>query len=106
MVVTDLSKFDAYRFSLLVAKIKNTKSSYDSELSDSSQYLKGYRYNDDQRIARNVVGNIFAQCSYDYEKANEKFLALNSTEIEPYIKEAVLDAAFGDHWYTYEKRWD
>ena len=105
MIVTDITKFDQYRFGLLVGKIKNVKSEFDEILADSSQYLKGYRYKDDQRIARIVVGNIFAECGFNEEKAAAKFLALNSIEIMPYIKKAVLDAASSDYHYTYEKQW-
>jgi hypothetical protein len=105
MILTDLTKFDAYMFNLLLHKIKNTKSQYDADLALEDWALKGYRYNDDERIARMVVGNIFAQSNYDYEKANAKFISLNSIEIEPYIKAAVLDSASADYYYTYEKQW-
>ncbi len=105
MIVTDITKFDAYRFGLLVGKIKNVKADFDEILSDTSQYLKGYRYNDDNRIARIVVGNIFAEAGFNEEKAAAKFIALNSIEIMPYIKVAVLDAASADYHYTYEKQW-
>lgn len=103
MTIVDTTKFDSYHFSLLVAKIKNTKESYD--LSDSDTYLKGSRYNDNDRIARMVVGNIYAEVKMDLEVAKAKFLSLNSVDIEPYIKQAVLDSASADHWYTYEKQW-
>ena len=105
MIMTDITKFDAYRLNLLIGKIKNTKSEFDSILEDTSQYLKGYRYKDDARIARIVLGNIYAEAGFSEEKAAAKFLALNSIEIMPYIKVAVLDAASADHWYTYEKQW-
>jgi hypothetical protein len=105
MILTDLSKFDSYMFNLLVHKIKNTKSQYDADIAADDMSMKGYRYNDDQRIARIVIGNIYGECGFDYEKANAKFISLNSIEIEPYIKAAVLDSASADHWYTYEKQW-
>jgi 6-pyruvoyl-tetrahydropterin synthase len=105
MILTDLSKFDAYMFNLLVNKIKNTKSQYDADLANEEWALKGSRYNDNERIARMVVGNIYGECGFDYEKANAKFISLNSIEIEPYIKAAVLDSASADYYYTYEKQW-
>lgn len=104
MTPVDKNKFDAYMFTLLVAKIKNTKNDYDSLLMDG-EYLKGSRYNNDERIAMMVLGDIFTECKRDYFKANEKFVSLNSVEIEPYIKEAVLDSASCDYYYTYEKQW-
>lgn len=103
MVLVNVQEFDQYRFSLLVAKIKNIKEQFD--VSDSSQYLKSSRYNDNERIARMVVGNIYAEMNYNLEAAKSKFLQLNSEEIVPYIKTAVLDSASADHWYTYEKQW-
>lgn len=106
MVLTDLSKFDSYMFNLLLNKIKNTKSQYDADLAKEESVLKGRRYSDDERIARMVVGDIYAQCGFDYEKANEKFVSLNSNDIEPYIKAAILDSASADYYYTYEKQWD
>lgn len=105
MTIVDTTKFDAYRFSLLVAKIKNVKADFDSILADNETYLKGYRYNDNDRIARMVVGDIYGELKFDLEAAKAKFLALNSEEIMPYIKKAVLDSASADHWYTYEKQW-
>jgi hypothetical protein len=105
MIVTDISKFDAYRFNLLTHKIKNVKSDYDSDIADQSEYLKGSRYRDDDRIARMVVGYFFAEAGFDYEKANANFLALNSTEILPYIKKAIKESASADYHYTYEKQW-
>ena len=105
MILTDVTKFDAYRFTLLVAKINNIKSEFDLELADTETYLKGYRYNDNQRIARMVIGDIYAECEFNLEKANQKFLSLNSEETVPYIKKSILDSASADHWYTYEKQW-
>lgn len=105
MILTDKSKFDAYAFNLLLHKIKNTKAQYDSDLAKEEWALKGYRYNDDERIARMVIGDIFGECGFDYEKANTKFISMNSIEIEPYIKKAVLDAASADYYYTYEKQY-
>lgn len=105
MVLTDKSKFDAYMFNLLLHKIKNTKHEYDADLSDTSEYLKGSRYNDDDRIARMIIGKIYAECQFDYVKANAKFISLNSIEMQPYIKDAVLESASCDYYYTYEKQW-
>ncbi len=105
MIVTDISKFDASRLTLLVFKIKNTKAGYDSAISDTSEYLKGSRYNDDARIARMILGDIYGEMKFDVEKAAAKFLSLNSIEIEPYIKKAVLESASADYHYTYEKQW-
>lgn len=106
MILTDLSKFDSYMFNLLVSKIKNTKSQYDSDLDKEESVLKGRRYSDDERIARMVVGNIYAECGFDYDKANKKLVSLSSVEIQPYIKAAILDSASADYYYTYEKQWD
>jgi hypothetical protein len=105
MILTDISKFDQERLTLLTYKIKETKANYDAYLADTDSYLKGSRYNDDARIARMVVGNIYGECKFDHVEASKKFLSLNSIEIEPYIKAAVLDSASADHWYTYEKQW-
>jgi hypothetical protein len=105
MILTDKSKFDAYAFNLLLHKIKNTKSQYDADIAADDMSMKGNRYNDDERIARMVIGDIYGEVGYDYVKANAKFISLNSIEIEPYIKAAVLDSASADHWYTYEKQW-
>lgn len=104
MTITDLSKFDKQRFDLLVFKIKDTKASYDSEMK-SDEHLKGYRYNDNERIARMILGYFYSEAQCNYELANKNFLALNSTEIQSYIKKAVLESASADHWYTYEKQW-
>ena len=105
MTIVDTTKFDAYLFNLLVHKIKNTKAQFDADLADTDQYLKGSRYNDDQRIARMVVGNIYAECKHDLAAAQAKFISLSSVDMMPYIKDAVLDSAGADHWYTYEKVW-
>lgn len=105
MILTDVTKFDTERFYLLTYKIKATKATYDSDIADQGEFLKGSRYNDDARIARMVVGDIYGECGFNQEKAAAKFLSLNSTEIEPYIKKAVMDSASADHWYTYEKQW-
>lgn len=102
MTPVDLSKFDSARFYLLTFKVKDTKANY--ELNDFD-HLRGSRYNDDNRIARMVLGEIFTECNGDYAEANKKFLSLNSEEIEPYIKNAVLDSASADYYYTYEKVW-
>ena len=105
MVLTDISKFDKERLQLLAYKIKETKHLYDANLADTNTFLKGSRYNDDQRIARMILGNIYNECKFDYVEAAKKFLSLSSTEIEPYIKAAVLDYASCDYYYTYEKVW-
>jgi hypothetical protein len=104
MVLVDINQFDQQRFYLLVNKVKLTKSNYDS-LMNEGEHLKSRRYNDDDRIARMIVGDIYAECKYDIEAAKKKFLALNSIEIEPYIKSAVLESASCDYYYTYEKDW-
>lgn len=105
MVIVDKSKFDAERLYLLEHKIKNTKHLYDADLEKEDWALKGSRYNNDARIAMMVVGNIYAECEFDHEKANAKFLSLNSTEIEPYIKKAIIESASADYYYTYEKQY-
>jgi len=105
MVVVNVAEFDTQRMTVLVAKIANTKSQYDSDLTDSETYYKGYRYADNKRIAYMIVGDIYAECKFDLEAAKAKFLALNSTEIEPYIKKAVLESASADNWYAFEKQW-
>ncbi len=105
MVLVDKDKFDKQRFYLLTHKIKQIKSQYDSAIESDDMSMKGRRYNDDDRIARMVVGDIYSECKFDIESAKKKFLALNSIEIEPYIKAAVIDSAGADHWYTYEKNY-
>ena len=91
--------------SLLTAKITNTKDQYDSHIASDNMMMKGSRYNDDARIARMVIGIFYAESGYDYEKANAKFISLNSVEMEPYIKRAVLESASSDYYYTNEKQW-
>jgi len=105
MTVIDINNFDTYRFNLLVAKIANVKADYDADLVDQNEFLKGYRYNDNDRIARMILGDIYSECGYDAAKANSKFLSLDSTQMLSYIKKAVLESASADHWYTYEKQW-
>ena len=105
MIISDVTKFDTYMYTLLLHKIKNTKSEYDSQLQDTTQYLKGSRYNDDDRIARNVIGDIYAKSGFDYDKANAKFISLSSTEIESFIQKAILDVASADYHYAFEKEW-
>lgn len=105
MVLTDISKFEPYMFNLLLHKIKNTKSQYDSAISSDGEALKGTRYNDDERIARIVVGIIFSENNFDYDKANAKFISLDSAEMEPYIKRAVLESANADYHHAYEKQY-
>ena len=106
MFLTDITKFESYMFNLLLHKIKNTKNQYDSIISSDDASLKGSRYNDDQRIARMIVGDIFAESDYDYVVANARFISLNSVEIEPYIRKAVLESARADYHYTHEKQYD
>lgn len=106
MTLTDITKFDQYMLVLLIAKIKNTKSQYDTLINSDNTMMMGGRYHDDRRIAHMVIGDIFTECSMDYQKANTKFISLNSIEIEPYIKKAVLDSAGADYWYLYEKQWN
>jgi len=106
MLITNTSKFDQQRFYLLIHKIKQTKHLYDDTItSNEHEYLKGRRWEDDERIAAMILGDIYRECNFDYEKTNLKFLSLNSTEIEPYIKSSVLESASCDYYYTYEKDW-
>ena len=105
MTLVNVKEFDTYRFSLLVAKIQNTKAQFDADLEDSQTYLKGYRYKDNERIARFILSKIYDETKWDIEAAKAKFLSLNSEEIMPYIKLGVLDAASADYHYTYEKQW-
>jgi predicted MPP superfamily phosphohydrolase len=102
MTITDITKFDTYSFNLLVYKIKNTKSQYDVDFV-GGEHFKGFRYNDDERIARMVIGDIFAECQRDENRANSKFISLDSIQMEAYIKRAVLESASCDHYYTFEK---
>ena len=104
MVVVDKSHFDAYSFNLLFWKIKNTKSQYDTDL-EGSEAIKGVRYRDDDRIARMVLGYIFTECGFDPSYANKKFISLNSIDIEPYIRQAILESARADCHYLQEKKY-
>lgn len=104
MTITDITKFDKQRFDLLVYKIAQTKANYQS-LMKSDEHLMGYRYNDNDRIARMIIGYFYSEAGCDYVVANSNFLKLNSNEIEAYIKKAVLDSAAADYWYTYEKQY-
>lgn len=105
MVLVNINEFDQQRFYLLTHKIKLTKAYYDNLLNDN-EHLRGRRYDDDSRIAQMIVGDIYKECGFDLEASKKKFLALNSVDIEPYVKKAVLESASADYYYTYEKRWD
>lgn len=105
MTVTNITQFDAYRLNLLVAKIKNVKADYDADIADQNEFMKGRRYNDDDRIARLILGYLYTETGSDHVRANAKFLSLDSIEILPYIKKAVLESAKGDYWYEYEKQY-
>jgi hypothetical protein len=108
MIVLDYFKFDEHKVYLLTHRIKNTK---DFVILD--EYMqKGSRYYDDSRIAKLVLGYIAEQTKngYDFnlEKANEKFLSLSSIDIDPYIVDAVKEAAACDYHYdghNMEKQW-
>ena len=103
MIVTELSNFDEWKFYLLTHKIKNSKHKYDEMInSNEFEYLKGRRYDDNHRIARSILGTIYSECNFDYQKANKVFLSLDHILIEPYIKRAVLESAKLDYNYTYE----
>lgn len=106
MYITNITKYDSYMVSLLVARIGNTKPDYDSDIAKDDSLLKGRRYNDNERIARMVLGNIYAEVGFDEAKANAKFISLNSTEMQPYIKAAIIESASADHYYTFEKQWN
>lgn len=109
MILVDINNFDQQRFYLLTHKVNMTKDSYlevkSGETSHKSELMYGSRTQDSDRIARMIVGDIYAECKYDLEKAKSRFLSLTSTEIEPYIKKAVLESASSDYWYSYEKEW-
>ncbi len=105
MIVVNKDKFDKQRFYLLTHKIKQIKSQYDSAIESDDMSMKGSRYNDDDRIARTVVGIIHAECDLNLDRSKLRFLAMDSVEIEPYIKQAVLESASADYYYTYEKEY-
>lgn len=105
MILVNIDEFDKQRFYLLTHKIKNIKSQFDVDLDKQDWAMKGRRYSDDERIARMVIGDLYVDCNFDLEAAKSKFLSFNSFEIEPYIKNAVLESASADYYYTYEKDW-
>jgi len=104
MMLTDLKKLDKQRFSLLVFKIKATKQNY-VQFMNENEHLQGSRFNDDNRIARMILGYFYGEAKMDYVIANQNFLLTDSQAIETYIKKAVLESASADHWYTNEKAW-
>jgi hypothetical protein len=103
---TLLEKIDKHKFYLLVHKIKQTKPQFDDKIEDNLVAIKGWRYNDDERIARNVISQIYDECGGNIEQTNKTFLSLSSSEIEPYIEKAVVYSAVSDYWYEEEKEWD
>jgi hypothetical protein len=106
MIILDYSKFDEHKVYLLTHRIKNTK---EYIILDKDFMEKDYRYNDDSRIAKLVLGYIAEQTKdgYDFNlgKANDKFLSLSSIDIDPYIADAVKEAASCDYHYNREKVW-
>ena len=104
MLCVSSKEFDQQRLYLVVGKIKETKPSYDGFL-ETNEHHKGRRYNDDERIGQVLLSFIFEECGFDLEKSRSRFLSLNSQEIEPYIKKAILESASADYYYTYEKDW-
>lgn len=105
MQITDITKFDAYQVSLLIKKIENVKPDFDDALDEVYDTIKGFRYGQNGRIARLILGQLFTECDFDCIKANAKFISLNSTEIIPYIKDAVIESARADYHYAYEKKY-
>jgi len=116
MILVNVEEFDKERLYLLTHKIKLNKEEYIEftpedrdwtgvDTDHTNMTMKGRRYNDDERIARMVVGEIYGKCNFNLEEAKKMFLALSSTEMEPIIKYCVNDAAESDYWYTYEKEW-
>ena len=109
MIIFDYEQFDQEKVYLLIGRIKNTKSLYDNDLNPHWSE-KGRRYYDDERISRMVLGYILEKTAdkpfkFNIEKANSKFLSMDTHEIDPYIKKAVIEAAEADYYYTYEKEW-
>lgn len=112
MVLVNVKEFDQHKFYLLTHKIKNTKFEVlDMPHKETQEYdhndwkMMGSRYRDDERIARMVIGDIYAANNMNLEKAKKAFLAMSSVEIEPYIKKAVNESASADYWYTFEKEY-
>lgn len=113
MIVFDYSLFDPVKMCSLIHRIKNTKHLYDEDLNpDYSE--KGRRYHDDERVARMVCGYFLEEFSqpingtqgfFNVTKANEKLKSLDSHQIDPYIKRAVVESAESDYHYNNEKEW-
>lgn len=101
-----IEDFDQYRVGLVLFKINEMKDSLVSEETNHIDWIyKGIRFNDNKAILVRLLSKIHLEEKSDLEKTKAKFLSLNSEEIVPYIKWAVLDAASADYYYTFEKDW-
>lgn len=108
MIITDITKFDSQRITLVNHKIKEIRETItDDELNkfNGSDWMRGSRFNSTERVLRTLLGKIYAECGSDHEAANKKFIGLNSMQTEPYIKKALAELAYGDYYYTYEKEY-
>lgn len=101
MVITDLSQFDYQRQILVVHKIATTK----EQFVEQEDFYKGSRFNDNIRILRILLGIIFSEEGRDYVRANGKFVSMDSKQIMPYIKRAVVDSGRADYHYKFEKQY-
>ena len=109
MLIFDIAKFDEQRLYLLVARIKNTKKKYNTDNLDD-WYCEGSRYYDNERIVRMLCGYLVDETrnldgSTNYKAANSKFISMDTSQIDPYIKKAVLESASADYYYKFEKDW-
>jgi len=101
-------KIDQQRYYLLQGRIGQIKDSIVPE--DTDWYLRGWRYNDNERIAYMIIGDIVKETKdqdghHNYEAANAKFISMDTHQIDVYIKKSVLESASADHWYAFEKEW-
>lgn len=106
-MAVNISEFDQYRVSLVLFKIEDIKNEIlENETSHSDWLHKGSRFNDNKNILVRMLSKMLMLNGEDLEKTKAQFLSLNSVEIEPYIKDAILDAASADYYYNFEKDWN
>lgn len=107
MVSVDITQFDQDKLTLLKGKIDFMKENIielaDGEVDHRLMIMRGSRFDNSERIARTVVGKLYAKCKFDIELAKKMFLEISSLDIEPFIIDSVKESASADYYYNYEK---
>lgn len=118
MLIHDNSIFDPIRDEgikrIILLKKYIGKTIGDDGFQNKGSLLKGYRWNDNDRIFYTACGMAIQHVNKEagnvyYEKNEEGALeymqSLNQQELDQYYINAMLDAASCDYYYTYEKDW-